>query len=631
MFYDFKSLYDLLVDTQSNADIAFQKPASGGICVLQTVDHFDKRHKFTAQPHPLPLLPIGLGQTTTRSLSSASQHKKMRDTQLKSAALAAAVNTLNKDCEQPKIVQAYMEFERSYAASLSQREDKVTAIDARKVRWLLIYGTLQYLTSALRAPKGVRDVDSPDYPLCCLVAGQSSWHTGTPVSTPPVASPINPPRATEDYFGGTQYSPVSTIQPDCHREDYFTSQTLARRSTADVAAPLKTHLPIRQPSTRTFGPLSSLSTRSSRRNSLVLKPTSHCAIIVRGYGDGLNQATTQAATQPVAESENTTDVCPLPTTTLREESDAETSWLKPQAPSISASKPVAVHGHTRTRTPLLHTAQLEQTVQTAQLDDPDDSMSRSDSTGSKGSSVWTDEGSAASSKSSADSERHQFYKASTAEHSGLLGGLVSVDGTRVSLDNPKDSQDRSCDPSASQKDVHPLLRDNVVQQGGFRFDFDVHNLEPATYADTAGSVGMAFSAPPSPPLHAAAPPEAVSMFRTMSLTSQKKPYFSDINTGKSGDTNPRKKSRSSDILSGLISSPGELRDRYNNAIKKLETSNMRTAQYGDLCHGSTSDALPPTVTKTSHATKMPSLRNRIWHDDAKDEKKERRLSSFWRR
>jgi hypothetical protein len=57
LYFDFKSLYDYLVDSESTADLASQKLASGGICVLQNVDSFDKRHRFPPLPHPLPLIP----------------------------------------------------------------------------------------------------------------------------------------------------------------------------------------------------------------------------------------------------------------------------------------------------------------------------------------------------------------------------------------------------------------------------------------------------------------------------------------------------------------------------------------------------------------------------------------------
>jgi hypothetical protein len=619
LFYDFKSLYDLLVDSRSNGDITSQSPASGGICVLQTIDHFDKRHNFTAQPHPLPLLPTALGQTTTRSLSSASHHKKTQNKQAAIAALAAATNSCNIDSERPRIVQAYLDFEKLYAANPTQREDKVTAVDARKVDWLLIYGTLQYLTSVLRAPDGVRDVESPDYPLCCLlVAGKSSWEMATPLPTPPVSNPASPLRTMNEYFGEAPTVSSSSIEPDCQREDYFASNNPVRSGNAHVSGSAKTMLPFRQPSTRSLGPLSSFSPRSSRRSSLRLKPTPSCAIIVRGYGDGLNQTTTQASSQIFVER---------PEPNVQEDSDAEPSWLKPQAPPAPVGTIAEVRGPARIRTPLLLTTQLEQFTRVADPDEADDAMSRSDSTGSKGSSVWTDEGSAASSKSSANGERQSYYKASTAEHSGLLGGLVSVDGTRVSLELPEFGKA----PVASQADIHPLLRKPSVQHGGFQFDFGAGDFEATSSLDAADSIGMAFSETPATPHHTTTP---APLLRTMSLTSEKKPYVfaADVSQPASvQNASPRKKNRSSDIFSGLITSPSELRDLYNNTIKRRETATTSDYQYGDLSTSASSDAHPPTVTKTSHAIKTPALRSRVWHDDAKEEKKERRMSSFWRR
>ncbi|KAH7079149.1 hypothetical protein BKA63DRAFT_466043 [Paraphoma chrysanthemicola] len=598
MFYDFQSLYELLVDKQSSTDLGSQRPASGGICVLQNVCHFDKRHKFTAQPHPLPLLPDrSQPRKTVRSLSSASNHKKIHDNHAKSAALFAATNSLEPDMMKSKVVQAYMEFERTYSTNSTHREEKVTAVDARKVRWLVIYGTLQYLQSALRAPSGVRDTESAEYPLCCLIAGQSTWNAETPAATPSVKSPSGAHQEPEDYFGANA-EPAISIQPDCHREDYFTSQPPTRRNSTMLISS-KTSLPTRQGSTRSFAPLASLSARSSRRNSTILKPTSHCAIIVHGYGDGLNQTASHTSTSNITNLSATKATAAL--------TDTSTITHK-----------VATSGHTRTRTPLLHSFQLDQVTLDTDAQTLNDLMSRSDSTSSMCSSVWTDGGSAASSKSSADSERQQFYKTSNAAHSGLLGGLVAVDAP------------------LSQMHIHPALRTPPIEQEqGFQFDFGDHSVEATTSTCTTSTyaVGAAYSAPPSPPLQAAPWPHIKSSPRTMSLTSEKTIHAFQpraTNTAPTVDA-LRKKNRASDVFSGLISTPGELRDRYSSAIKRLETTTSTSNQYGDMCNGSKPVAHPPAVTKTSHAAKTPSLRNRIWHDDAKDEKTERRKSSFWRR
>jgi len=605
MIYDFTSLYDLLADTRSNSDLASQTPASGGICVLQTVDHFDKRNKFKALPYPLPLLPEVVGQTTTRSLSSASFKNKGRDLQIRLAALNAATN--DTVTEPSALVQAYREFEKASATNPSQREEKLTAVNARKIRWLLVYGTLQYLTSALRAPNGVRDVESPDYPLCCLVAGQSSWNTATPLATPSVATAPSPLRS--DHFGRHPGSP--TIQPDCHREDYF-APTSAKRETSNS---LKTTTTARQSATRSFGPLASLSIRSSRRNSLTLKPTPSCPIIVRGYGDGLNETFSQGTSQPFTELRH-----------VQDEPLNEESWLNPRPPPTPVTAIDAIRGHVRTRTPLLHTVQLNQATQHVGTDDESETISRSDSTGSKGSSVWSDEGSAASSKSSADGELRQFYKASTAEHSGLLGGLVSVDGTRVSLEVPM----------LSQSDIHPLFRNSTISQGDHGFDFSGQHQPAIVSIDAANSIGMAFSAPPSPPLRTDMSADTASKYRAMSLTSQKSPTGltrENSNLVLTSEATARKKSRASDMLSGLRSSPTELRDRYNQAFRWSEHSSNGLRQFGEMGDNPITKAHPPTVTKTSHAVagQSPTLRSRIWNDDAKDGKKEKRLSSFWRR
>jgi hypothetical protein len=631
MFYDFKNLYELLVDTQSGNDISSQKPASGGICLLQNLDHFNRRHNFTAQPHTLPLLPED-PQKLTRSLSSASQYRKTCDTLSSSAALVAATNVLDTDAANSGVVQAYLQFERTCAAKSGQREDKVTAIDARKVRWLLIYGMLQYLTSALRAPNGVRDTESPEYPLCCLVAGQSSWNTTTPVSTPPVGSSIKSARTVDDYLDGAHCNPLS-IQPDFHREDYLASQKSSRLDVAELPLPTKIQVPSRQSSTRSFGLLPSLSIRSSRRNSLTLKPNSYCPIIVHGYGDGLNQATTQVSAQALAIAERVVESRLPLQASLPVETDAETSWLQPRALPLSSDNPtpnVNLRTHTRNRTPLLHTMQLGQLTLPVDSGKPIDSMSRSDSTSSIGSSIWTNGNSARSSESSADGERQHSYRASTAEHSGLLGGLVSVDGTRVSLDNPNSP---SSTTFTSQRDIHPLFRTSPVQPNGFCFDFDAQQKHQASSANATDSIGVAVSAPLSHPVSTLASTITPSL-STMSIATEKRVQVSETSIADpvaTPDAYLRKKNRSSDIFSGLILSSTELRDRYHSAIKRGDNSGTSTPQYEDLCNGSKSATHPPTVTKTSHATRMPSIRNRIRHDDDKEVKKERRISSLWRR
>lgn len=639
MFYDFQSLYDYLADTSSTIEIASQRPASGGICVLQNLDSFDKRHKFTARPHPLPLLPDRQSlaskesQSLARTLSSASQHRKSRDPQFTMSALAAATNSFDGKAANSKIVQAYIQFEQTCTVSSRQREGKLTAIDARKVRWLVIYGTLQYLVSALRAPKEVRDTEGAEYPLCCLVAGQSSLHMGTPVSSPPASKISSAATSKSDYFGEAQCSPF-LIQPDCQRGDYFTSQNASRRQSIELPAHPKVSMPMRQPSLRSFGPLSSLSTRVSRRNSLTLKPTAHCPIFVHGYGNGLNEASTKASTRSVSQVEAVVQSHRSLQPDTLAGPNAELSWLNPGiAPAVTVQAPpnLETHGPCRTRTPLLLSSQLEIFAQPVPSNEPNGSMSRSDSTSSTASSVWTAGDSVASSKSSAHGEHQHAYKASAAEHSGLLGGLVSFDGTPCTFNKIGST---TSTVSLSQADVHPLLRQNTMRQDGFDFDFGAQSWENYSPAYSPDTIGVASSGPPTPLAHGFSAPQVTSL-RKISLTGDLEllqPETTSADTTVVPSTPINKKKRHSDIFSGLGRSPTTLRERCNSMLERREVSETVTnpKQYGDLgsSSSSTPDAHPPSVTMTTHAVKEPSLRSRIWHDDGK---KERRLSSLWRR
>ena len=86
-------------------------------------------------------------------------------------ALSAATNSADTTVSSMPIVKAYQRFERNYVL---QREEHVSVSDARKARWLLIYGTLQMLTTIIRAPKEVRVTDTT-YPLCCSLTITPPW------------------------------------------------------------------------------------------------------------------------------------------------------------------------------------------------------------------------------------------------------------------------------------------------------------------------------------------------------------------------------------------------------------------------------------------------------------------------
>lgn len=508
MYFDFQNLYDYLVDRSSTTDFALQGPASGGICVLQNIDSFDKRHKFTPQPHPLPLIPSYAeptkkmeSQKALRQLTLASQHNKANHVQTISATLAAATNMQDAAVTNSNIVQEYAHFERMYSSTPSQRDEKVSVVDARKVRWLLVYGTLQYLVSALRAPKEVRDAETADYPLCCLLPEQSSWPGSSQVSTPSATSATpaaNVPQAIDEFLNSSE-AEYTSIQPDCNREDYFSSRTPSRRGSVEVPAPLKVSVPVSYPPSRSFGSIS-LSSRSSRRNSLKLKPTHHCEIIVRGYGNGLNEATTDSPVEELSCDASGDTSHRSSASILPEGAGPETSWIRPQSPPIPQERTSSLNKarrHARTRTPLLDVAHLERFTGPAVTGDQTD-MVRSDSTSSHVSQVWS-ESSAISSESSADGE-YQERHCSTVEDSGLLGGFVSVDSTPMPTPRTR----------SLVKTRSPVSQPSppfTTHMQAFRFEDDVpetnnfDHIHPAFRPPTADTtIGMALSPPISPPL-----------------------------------------------------------------------------------------------------------------------------------
>ncbi|KAI4206613.1 MAG: hypothetical protein LQ346_001003 [Caloplaca aetnensis] len=177
MYFEFRNLYEYLVDSQSNNGVSSDRPADGGICVLQNIIAFDKRSKYTSLPHTLPLIPeLPHGQrrtTTVRKLFKYSQAQKNERRAATLAALSAATNPSDVKVMECRLVREYLRFERSW--TLQDNEEAVSCSDARKVRWILIYAILQILISVTRAPPEVRDTEGVPYPLCCQIAGTPPW------------------------------------------------------------------------------------------------------------------------------------------------------------------------------------------------------------------------------------------------------------------------------------------------------------------------------------------------------------------------------------------------------------------------------------------------------------------------
>lgn len=166
MARDFTSLYGLLVDEAYSSHKALPSVAVGGICTLQLVQSFDTHSGFEPMKHPLPRLPQVDQQTRSRRVSWFPRGPKQRadERKLEHAALVNASNWKD-DSFQNSLVRAYRKFEEDCATGSKKidKHERISLVDGRKVRWILIYAVHQVLQYATQRPDGVQDDSKAEY------------------------------------------------------------------------------------------------------------------------------------------------------------------------------------------------------------------------------------------------------------------------------------------------------------------------------------------------------------------------------------------------------------------------------------------------------------------------------------
>lgn len=183
MYFEFRNLYEYLLDPESSPTKRDQERADVGVSVLSNVTAFDRRHNYVPLPHPLPLLPQSATYSDREQSTTSSTFRKLRaslggrksKTEKGLAvmtALLAATNTSDETIVQCPLVQEYMRFEDACAW---ESDEKFSSADGRKVRWILIYAILQVLVSVNQTPREVRDTDGVSYPLCVKMPGSFPW------------------------------------------------------------------------------------------------------------------------------------------------------------------------------------------------------------------------------------------------------------------------------------------------------------------------------------------------------------------------------------------------------------------------------------------------------------------------
>jgi hypothetical protein len=192
MLADFDALYQYLVDRSYVLPDISPASAQGGICTLQSLEAFDIRHGYDRLAHPLPLLPIVAKPTPTAASTRAAKltwlarPNKSRSDQ-KALAHAAIIQATNLFDEPPtnRLVLAYKKLEEDlvFATPLkADKSEKVSLVEGRKIRWILIYSALQTLHSCTSVPPELSNSRNAPYHLCISTDGLPPWKNNLELS-----------------------------------------------------------------------------------------------------------------------------------------------------------------------------------------------------------------------------------------------------------------------------------------------------------------------------------------------------------------------------------------------------------------------------------------------------------------
>jgi len=299
IFTDFQNLYQHLVDPQSSNTLAETDiTQTGGVCALQNIQAFDKKYNYEPLAQPLPFIPKPGDQTSSQRpklqrrmswnpLQRRRAEKEARKTQNKEALIAAS----NRDfllMESP-LVRSYSEFE---IKTVDDDLEGLSAVEGRKVRWILVYAVLQIFHSIAHAPKQVRNTTSLSYSLCCHAPDQMPWQQSASVdATAPHSQMALAPDTSYSHTNTSMSSIIDTLRRG--RSDKIRRRTLPAHLPGSLKASLstKTDPGTRSSSLRRFvtrKPLTSTEEMPSKRPAF-------CEIYIEGYGNGLNAVTSDAA------------------------------------------------------------------------------------------------------------------------------------------------------------------------------------------------------------------------------------------------------------------------------------------------------------------------------------------------
>ena len=181
---DFEALYEYLVD--SKFDVSQDTPflATGGICTLQSIQSFEGRYKLQTLAHPLPLMPsVALSRPTRWTWVGERLRVSQNRRGAAHLALLKATNQSQREIIDNELVKAYRRFEEDCTCSPTKadRRENLGPVDARKVRWILVYSMYQALRRATESPPEVSNADGVPYNLCISTANLPPWSGQPPL------------------------------------------------------------------------------------------------------------------------------------------------------------------------------------------------------------------------------------------------------------------------------------------------------------------------------------------------------------------------------------------------------------------------------------------------------------------
>ncbi|KIW83507.1 hypothetical protein Z517_02752 [Fonsecaea pedrosoi CBS 271.37] len=306
MFSDFKNLYQHLVDPESTVDMVENDISkTGGVCTLQNIQAFDKKHSYEPLTQPLPLLPEPLEASSSprpklqRRLSwNPIQKRKALREKRKADDKRALIGASNRDLlvMDCPLVRKYSEFEEM---TVDDDLEGLSAIEGRKVRWILVYAVLQTFHSIAQPPKEVRNTSNLTYSLCCQPPKQKPWQE-TPLPQVRILNKKKSQLAPDNGYSHTNASSSSLGETLTRgRSAKLRRRTLPANLPGSLMASLSTRTP---PASRSAS-LRRLISRGGQtnRDEMPSKRPSFCEIYVEGYGNGLNEVARDVASSTLAE------------------------------------------------------------------------------------------------------------------------------------------------------------------------------------------------------------------------------------------------------------------------------------------------------------------------------------------